>query len=138
MFDRYVIYKAGSMNIETCVSFHFGQLVCQYSKKPINQIEGDLIPLDLAVDLISDIEEKYYSKQGWLKVTSDEYNEQLECLPPYKYIDYKDITGFLCSEFTSGPYTACYVRYKGSYYCTTVDITKVTPRLENLLNLIGY
>jgi hypothetical protein len=115
------------------VSLRSGRLEGTYSKKPIDLIDGQLMPLDLATDEIIEAESKYYTNQGWSEISRDEYYDSFECLPPYAYVSHNGANGFLMSEFTSGPFTGLFVKYSGKYYCCTADAYNPKPMINKLI-----
>lgn len=68
----------------------------------------------------------------WKEVTEEEFNEQLNVLPPIGW----NGSGFWMSEFTYGDVTAYYQRFGGRYYTSLQRST--TPRGEILDSLSRY
>lgn len=65
----------------------------------------------------------------WKEVTEEEYNEQLNVLPPIGW----NGSGFWMSEYTYGDVTAYYQRLDGRYYTSLQRMS--TPRAEILASL---
>lgn len=68
----------------------------------------------------------------WKEVTEEEYNEQLNVLPPIGW----NGSGFWMSEYTYGDVTAYYQRFGGRYYTSLQRIN--TSRKEILASLDEY
>lgn len=96
--------------------------------------------------------EEYKQRQAdkWLSKTAtectrEEYEENLDILPPLNYINYGDYTIFHVGECTTMTYYAQYIcihatkkNKKKKYYCALTDIYDRSTWIDCLLNLYKH
>ncbi len=80
--------------------------------------------------------EKLLSKTA-TECTAEEYNRQLNILPPLNYINMGTYTIFHLSEALSMTYYTQYIHIHGTnkYYCATTDLYDRTTWIDKLLGL---
>lgn len=77
--------------------------------------------------------DKFYTDKPIREVTEEEYNEQLNILPPLKWVTINEVEEFCCMEMYSGTITSQYCRYKGKYYTKYVCIYDKSTWLHNYI-----
>lgn len=65
--------------------------------------------------------EEHYLERLMVEITSEQYEEALNVLPPLRHGINEGIKGFFMVEFTDGPYTQQYACIGGKYYTKLVN-----------------
>lgn len=113
-----VFYVLGSTHLQATVNESAGLI--EYSKKTIKEFEQEnpnavLMDFQEANKLIDiAIEKKYVTLP--ILISKDVYYEQLEVLPPLKWITDNSTSSFMISEFTISSVTAIYAKIGQKYY----------------------
>ena len=80
-----------------------------------------------------ELQREYYLNKTLIEVTEEEWDEQLNVLPPYKWGTVNGVNEFMMSEFTTGSYTTQYAKYQGKFYCKTVDSCDPNTWIDKIL-----
>jgi hypothetical protein len=128
-----VIYKENELYIQTFIMDNGKPAYCDdiSTEDYLDQLgpEYKLITMQEALNKIAEVEEKTLIG-SWEKITEDEWEDALECLPPLKWKSVINIEFFGMSEAYTGNIRMFYAKNKVTSNCYKAMRRDTTPYIN--------